>query len=167
MAVYEGWAYAVFSGARPEAGNGTCPDTAFTHEIGHVMGMNHDRGKASAVEAPNATVPPVSTATASAMATTRPVASRTRPRRAAPARCQRTATSACRSPMSTGTSTAFRTPGIRISSDGLTCVLNVSSAPSPASRQTPGGVVHRLGGRCGADCIVRQQFRPAPIRRAL
>ncbi len=60
MAPYEGWAYAVFSeGLDLEAGNGTCPDTAFSHEIGHVMGMNHDRGSL-AVDAPNATVPPVS-----------------------------------------------------------------------------------------------------------
>ncbi len=60
MAPYEGWAYAVFSeGLDLEAGNGTCPDTAFSHEIGHVMGMNHDRGSLL-VDAPNATVPPVS-----------------------------------------------------------------------------------------------------------
>ena len=60
MAPYEGWAYAVFSeGLDLEAGNGTCPDTAFSHEIGHVMGMNHDRGSL-AVDSPNATVPPVS-----------------------------------------------------------------------------------------------------------
>jgi hypothetical protein len=60
IAPYEGWAYAVFSdGLDLEAGNGTCPDTAFSHEIGHVMGMNHDRGSI-AVEQPNATVPVVS-----------------------------------------------------------------------------------------------------------
>jgi Metallo-peptidase family M12B Reprolysin-like len=60
IAVYEGWAYSVFSdGLDLEAGNGTCPDTAFSHEIGHVMGMNHDRGSI-AVEQPSAYVPVVS-----------------------------------------------------------------------------------------------------------
>jgi Metallo-peptidase family M12B Reprolysin-like len=60
MDPYEGWAYAVFSdGLDLEAGNGTCPDTAFSHEIGHIMGMNHDRGSL-AFEFPNATAPPVS-----------------------------------------------------------------------------------------------------------
>lgn len=60
IAPYEGWAYAVVSdGLDLEAGNGTCPDTVFSHEIGHVMGMNHDRGSL-AVEQPNATVPVVS-----------------------------------------------------------------------------------------------------------
>ncbi len=54
MAAYEGWAYGVFSeGLDLEAGNGTCPDTAFSHELGHIMGMDHDRPNA-------ASTPPVS-----------------------------------------------------------------------------------------------------------
>jgi peptidyl-Asp metalloendopeptidase len=60
IALYEGWAYGVFSeGLDLEAGNGTCPDTAFSHEMGHIMGLNHDRGSL-AVDAPNAAEPTVS-----------------------------------------------------------------------------------------------------------
>jgi hypothetical protein len=62
MDVYEGWAYGVFSeGLDDEPGHtgGTCPDTAFSHEIGHIMGMNHDR-PSLAVEFPGTNPPPVS-----------------------------------------------------------------------------------------------------------
>ena len=62
MDVYEGWAYGVFSeGLDDEPGHtgGTCPDTAFSHEIGHIMGMNHDR-PSLLVDSPGALPPPVS-----------------------------------------------------------------------------------------------------------
>ena len=62
MDVYEGWAYGVFSeGLDDEPGHtgGTCPDTAFSHEIGHIMGMNHDR-PSLLVDSPGANPPPVS-----------------------------------------------------------------------------------------------------------
>ena len=120
MAPYEGWAYAVFSdGLDLEAGNGTCPDTAFSHEIGHVMGMNHDRGSLS-VDAPNATVPPVSYGYGFGYGY-------------GVAGCP---SGYCHMPthgdiMSIAyvnrNLNCYSHPGIRISSDGLSCGLNVSS----------------------------------------
>ena len=120
MDLYEGWAYAVFSeGLDLEAGNGTCPDTAFTHEIGHVMGMNHDRGSLS-VDAPNATVPPVSYGYGFGYGYN-------------VGGCP---SGYCHMPthgdiMSIAyvnrNLNCYSHPGIRISSDGLSCGLNVSS----------------------------------------
>jgi len=120
MAPYEGWAYAVFSdGLDLEAGNGTCPDTAFSHEIGHVMGMNHDRGSL-AVDAPNATVPPVSYGYGFGYGYNA-------------AGCP---TGYCYMPthgdiMSIAyvnrNLACYSHPGIRIATDGLSCGLNVSS----------------------------------------
>ena len=57
---HEGWLTpAALSEGLDLPATAICPDTAFTHEIGQCRGMNHDRGS-SAVEALNATVPPVS-----------------------------------------------------------------------------------------------------------
>jgi len=126
MAVYEGWAYAVFSeGLDLEAGNGTCPDTAFTHEIGHVMGMNHDRGSL-AVEAPNATVPPVSYGYGFGYGYNAPGCIPYSP--STGGTCQMPTHGDIMSIAYVNRNlNCFSHPGIRISSDGLTCGLNVSS----------------------------------------
>jgi Metallo-peptidase family M12B Reprolysin-like len=114
MAAYEGWAYGVFSeGLDLEAGNGTCPDTAFSHEMGHIMGMDHDRPNA-------ASTPPVSygfgfgygynaagcPAGYCGQPTHGDIMSIAYVNRLLP---------------------CYSHPGIRISSDGLSCGLNVGS----------------------------------------
>ncbi|MBL8311885.1 MAG: hypothetical protein JNL19_15805 [Burkholderiales bacterium] len=134
MAPYEGWAYAVFSdGLDLEAGNGTCPDTAFAHEIGHVMGMNHDR-PSLAVDSPGAMPPPVSYGHGFGYGYNAPS-------------CP---TGYCHMPTHGDIMSiawvnrnlmCYSHPGIRIASDGQSCGLNVSAGTiagiAPDTAQEP------------------------------
>lgn len=125
MAPYEGWAYAVFSdGLDLEAGNGICPDTAFSHEIGHVMGMNHDRGSL-AVEFPNATAPPVSYGFGFGYGYNAPGCI---PYGTAGATCQMPTHGDIMSIAYVNRNlNCFSHPGIRISPDGQSCGLSLST----------------------------------------
>ena len=153
MAPYEGWAYAVFSdGLDLEAGNGPARPTPPSHEIGHVMGMNHDRGSLS-VDAPNATVPLVSTAMASVTATT-----------------HRAALRPCYASMPTHGDimsiayvnrnlNCYSHPGIRIASDGLSCGFEriVGHHRRGRTRHRRGSL-YRLGGRLRPVAALCEQF---------
>ncbi len=125
MEPYEGWAYAVFSdGLDLEAGNGTCPDTAFSHEIGHVMGMNHDRGSL-ALEAPNATTPVVSYGHGFGYGYNAPGCI---PFGTPGATCQMPTHGDIMSIAYVNRNLAcYSNPNLRIASDGLSCGLNLTS----------------------------------------
>ncbi len=150
MAPYESWAYAVFGdGLDLEAGNGTCPDTAFSHEIGHVMGMNHDRGSL-AVEAPTATAPPVSYGygfgygyNASGCTPFTPETGGT---------CQMPTHGDIMSIAYVNRNLAcYSHPGIRISSDGQSCGLNVAAGTiAGVAPDTPEEACIGSAAGCGA-----------------
>lgn len=125
IGVYEGWAYAVFSdGLDLEAGNGTCPDTAFSHEIGHVMGMNHDRGSL-ALEAPTAYVPVVSYGHGFGYGYNAPGCI---PFGSPGATCQMPTHGDIMSIAYVNRNLAcYSNPNMRISNDGLSCGLNLAS----------------------------------------